>query len=117
MISAPGTALADGHAVPQISGMANGPGTEAPAMKELSMKRTITTVALALVAAAALSGAARAQTAVSDTDGNGVFSIEELRAAYPQVNGALFGSVDIDGNGSVDADELQAARENGTLPN
>lgn len=80
------------------------------------MKRTITTFALGLVAAAALAGVARAQSAVSDTDGNGVYSIEELKAAYPQVNKALFGSIDIDGSGSVDADELQAARENGTLP-
>lgn len=79
------------------------------------MKRTMMTVALGLAAATAPAGIALAQ-AVSDTDGNGVYSIEELRAAYPQVNGALFGSVDIDGNGSVDADELQAARENGTLP-
>lgn len=61
--------------------------------------------------------AAQAQTAVSDTDGNGTFSIEELTAAYPNMTEALFKQIDVDGNGSVDADELQAARENGILAN
>lgn len=59
--------------------------------------------------------AAQAQTTVSDTDGNGVYSIEELTAAYPDMTAALFKQIDVDGNGSVDADELQAARESGVI--
>ncbi|MEZ5888505.1 MAG: EF-hand domain-containing protein [Paracoccaceae bacterium] len=59
--------------------------------------------------------AAAAQTTVSDTDGNGTFSIEEMRAAYPDMTPALFAEIDVDGSGSVDADELQAARENGQI--
>lgn len=58
---------------------------------------------------------AMAQTVVSDTDGNGAYSFEELKAAYPDLNEATFTSVDINGDGQVDADELQAAREAGTL--
>lgn len=61
--------------------------------------------------------AAQAQTTVSDTDGNGVFSIEELTAAYPDMNAGLFGQMDVDGSGAVDADELQAAREGGLIAN
>lgn len=57
--------------------------------------------------------AAHAQ--VSDTDGNGTFSIEELTAAYPDIDDALFSQIDVDGSGEVDADELQAAIENGLI--
>lgn len=60
---------------------------------------------------------AQAQTVVSDTDGNGTYSIEELQAAYPDLNEATFGSIDVNADGQVDADELQAAREAGTIAN
>lgn len=63
---------------------------------------------------ALMSGAAMAQT-VTDTDGNGVYSIEELKAAYPAVDAAAFAAIDVNGDGSVDADELQAAIEGGKL--
>lgn len=59
--------------------------------------------------------AAHAQTTVSDTDGNGVYSVEELTAAYPDMTADLFGQIDVDGSGAVDADELQAAREGGLI--
>ena len=61
-----------------------------------------------------VAGGAGAQT-VTDTDGNGVYSIEDLKAAYPSVDAAKFAQIDQNGDGSVDADELQAAVENGTL--
>ncbi len=60
-------------------------------------------------------GVANAETVVTDTDGNGMFSMEELKAAYPDLTDTVFTAVDVDGNGSIDADELQAAREAGTL--
>ena len=58
---------------------------------------------------------AMAQTVVSDTDGNGTYSFEELQAAYPDLTTATFTAIDVNGDGQVDADELQAAREAGTL--
>lgn len=60
---------------------------------------------------------AQAQTVVSDTDGNGTYSIEELQAAYPDLNEATFTAIDVNADGQVDADELQAARESGTVAN
>jgi hypothetical protein len=73
---------------------------------------------LALGVLSALGAApALAQTVVSDTDGNGTYSFEELQAAYPDLNQATFNAVDVNGDGQVDADELQAARESGTLAN
>src|SRR5690606_32415707 len=72
------------------------------ATKERRMNKTIS----AFVFGLALAGAAQAQTVVTDTDGNGSFSIEELTAAYPDMTPALFAQVDVNGDGSVDADEL-----------
>ena len=72
---------------------------------------------LALSAVAALAAVqANAQTVVTDTDGNGTYSIEELTAAYPDMNNAAFMAMDVNGDGAIDADELQAAIEAGTLP-
>lgn len=76
------------------------------------MKKSVLALALVFAAAAA---AANAQTTVSDTDGNGVYSIEEMTAAYPDMTASLFKQIDVDGSGSVDADELQAARETGQI--
>lgn len=59
-------------------------------------------------------GGAQAQT-VTDTDGNGVYSIEEIKAAYPAVTDAVFAEIDQNADGAVDADELQAAVEAGKL--
>lgn len=78
-------------------------------MKHLTL---VLGTALALVA-----GAANAQTKVSDTDGNGTFSIEEMTAAYADMTPALFAEIDVNSDGQVDADELQAAKEAGKLPN
>jgi hypothetical protein len=72
---------------------------------------------LALAALVALSAPAMAQTTVADTDGDGVYSMAELVAAYPDLTEAVFAEIDVDANGAIDADELQAARENGVIAN
>ncbi len=70
----------------------------------------------ALALTFAVSGfAAQAQTVVTDTDGNGTYSIEELTAAYPDMTAETFGLLDVDASGAVDADELQAGREAGSI--
>lgn len=70
---------------------------------------------LALGAVAAFAAAANAQTVVTDTDGNGTYSIEELTAAYPDMTAELFTTIDANADGAVDADELMAAQEAGTI--
>ena len=67
------------------------------------MNKTLTALVLALGLAA--SGAA-AQTVVTDTDGNGTYSIEEMKAAYPDLTDATFTEIDVDGSGQIDAAEL-----------
>ncbi|MGB3148181.1 MAG: EF-hand domain-containing protein [Paracoccaceae bacterium] len=76
------------------------------------MNRTLLMMTLAAGFAA---GAALAQTVVTDVDGDTVFSIEELQAAYPDLTAELFAQMDFDSSGAVDADELQAARESGLV--
>ncbi|MEZ5731279.1 MAG: EF-hand domain-containing protein [Paracoccaceae bacterium] len=77
------------------------------------MKKLV--LALSVLAGAA-AVQANAQTVVTDTDGNGTYSMEELKAAYADLTAELFAEVDVNADGAVDADELQAAIEAGKLP-
>lgn len=70
---------------------------------------------LALGALAALGSVAHAQTVVTDADGNGTYSIEEMTAAYPDMTPELFAEIDANADGAVDADELKAAQEAGKI--
>lgn len=54
-------------------------------------------------------GVAAAQPRL-DTDGDGAVSLDELRAARPQVSAERFDAADADGNGVLSADELRAMR-------
>ncbi|MGB7268876.1 MAG: EF-hand domain-containing protein [Albidovulum sp.] len=75
------------------------------------------TLALAFAAITSFAAvAAQAQTAVSDTDGNGTYSMEEVQAAYPALTAEAFTAIDVNADGTLDADELAAAIEAGALP-
>ena len=76
--------------------------------------KTLNIVTLVAVLA---TSAAYAQTMVEDTDGDGVYSMEELMDVYPAITEDLFGEVDANDDGAVDADELAAAQEAGVLSN
>ena len=52
---------------------------------------------------------------VEDTDGDGVYSLEELVVAYPTLTEELFGTIDGNGDGAVDDEELAAAVDAGVL--
>ena len=69
---------------------------------------------LALAAVFGLSTMALAQT-VTDTDGDGAFSMEELKVTYPDLTAEMFITIDIDGDELVSAEELDAAVEAGVL--
>ena len=77
----------------------------------------MTKAALAFATISALAvGAAQAQTVVTDTDGNGLFSMEELIVAFPELTPEVFTAADADADGSLSADELAAAQTAGTIP-
>ena len=66
-------------------------------------------------ACALLASAVWAQTMVEDTDGDGVFSMEEMRAAFPDVSDDVLVQVDVNEDGAIDAEELAAAIAVGVL--
>ncbi len=77
------------------------------------MKKILISVGTILAFSAAV---ANAQTMVTDTDGDGVYSIEEMTAAYPDMTAETFATIDANADGMVDADELSAAVEAGVIP-
>lgn len=54
--------------------------------------------------------------ASADTDGDGMVSVEEFAAAYPDVAPDLFATLDTDESGTLDETELTAAQEAGLVP-
>jgi len=71
-------------------------------------------VVLSLAAMSALAAPAWAVD-VKDADGNGSYSMEELKVAYPDLTEEIFKKVDTNADGSVSAEELKAAQDAGTL--
>ncbi len=68
--------------------------------------------------AVALSGtAAFAQSmAEMDADGDGVLSMAEVQALFPEVTEDAFASADTDGDGVLNEAELTAAQDAGVIP-
>ncbi len=78
----------------------------------------MTRTTIALAASLALVGAhAMAQEAlpVQDADGNGIFSLEEMQVAVPDMTAEAYAAVDTNADGGVDAIELAAAITAGTV--
>ncbi len=73
------------------------------------------TLAFATISALAV-GVAQAETMVTDTDGNGLYSMEELILAFPDLTPEVFTAADSDADGALSVDELKAAQTAGTIP-
>ena len=69
------------------------------------------------IAALGFAGTAAIAQDVTDADGDGAYSMEELMVAYPNLTADVFAAVDANADGVVDADELAAAHASGTLSN
>jgi len=57
-----------------------------------------------------------AQDAGPDVDGDGMVSIDEFAAAWPDLTEETFVAADTNGDGMLDADEIAAAAEAGVMP-
>lgn len=75
-----------------------------------------TTTAATFAFALALPGAALANMAEMDTDGDGAVTMSEFQQAYPDAEAGTFSAVDENADGSLSEDELTAAKEAGKLP-
>lgn len=58
---------------------------------------------------------AQAQT-VADANGDGVLTLEELQAVFPEVGADSFADMDANSDGMLDQDEIAAAQEAGKIP-
>ncbi len=74
------------------------------------MTKHILTLA-ALAGFAALQANAETAMAVTDTDGNGSYSFDEVKAAYPDASEDAFKAADVNGDGALSAEELKAAED------
>lgn len=70
-------------------------------------------IAAAAIGATGFAGAALAHE--MDADGDGNYTLEEIRSDFPDLTEADYALLDINGDGVVDADEIAAAREDGPL--
>lgn len=50
-----------------------------------------------------------------DANGDGVLSLQEVQAVYPDTTEADFGTMDINGDGVLDDAEVQAAQDAGLM--
>ena len=73
------------------------------------------TTLISLLAAAALSAPAFAATE-ADTNADGVLTIDEVQAAFPEVTAETFSAMDVNADGALDDDEVVAAQSAGLIP-
>ncbi|MCB1329969.1 MAG: EF-hand domain-containing protein [Maritimibacter sp.] len=78
--------------------------------------KTIKAAPIAFGLVLAATPALFAQDAGPDTDGDGMVTIEEFTAAYPDLTEDVFTAADANADGYLDADEIAAAAEAGLMP-
>ncbi|MEO9515488.1 MAG: hypothetical protein ABJH45_02505 [Paracoccaceae bacterium] len=72
---------------------------------------------LGLIFAVSVPAAAVALTAEEmDTNGDGLLTIDEVQALYPDLNSDSFTAMDLNADGALDADEVAAGQEAGIMP-
>lgn len=72
---------------------------------------------LTFAAAMAIPAFAMGQSAADlDSNGDGVLTIDEVQASFPEVTSDTFTAMDLNADGALDADEVAAAQEAGLMP-
>lgn len=72
-----------------------------------------------LAATLTLAGASLAQAAAleeMDANGDGMVTLDEVQAMYPEIAAETFTAADANADGTLDAEELAAAEEAGLMP-
>ncbi|WP_050931330.1 hypothetical protein [Aestuariivita boseongensis] len=77
------------------------------------MKHIVLTVTAALGLALPTSLLAATE---ADTNGDGVLTIDEVQALYPDITVEQFTAMDVNADGALDDDEVVAAQEAGMMP-
>ena len=76
-------------------------------MLKLILPTTLTTVLLANVALSATA---------ADINGDGMLTIDEVKAVMPEVTAESFSEMDTNADGALDAAEVEAAQSAGLMP-
>ena len=72
---------------------------------------------LTFMAALAIPALAMGQGAADlDTNQDGVLTIDEVQASFPEITSDAFSAMDLNADGALDADEISAAQEAGLMP-
>ncbi|MFV0493178.1 MAG: EF-hand domain-containing protein [Pseudorhodobacter sp.] len=79
------------------------------------MKRILPTLAFSTALLAAPVMAQVAAEDIADADGNGLWSMEELQVAYPDLTEEAFAQIDTSADGQIDRAEYDAAVEAGAF--
>jgi hypothetical protein len=75
------------------------------------------TFAVIAATALCLPAFAMGQSAVeADSNEDGVLSLAEVQAVFPDVTGETFAAADLNGDGALEDAEVRAAQEAGLLP-
>jgi hypothetical protein len=69
----------------------------------------MTRLMIALGLVASMAAPALARDLPVDADGNGTWSMEELRASYPTLSEEVFAAMDTSADGQIDAAEYEAS--------
>jgi len=76
-------------------------------MKTLKLALTATCLTLPAAAFAATS---------MDTNGDGVLTVDEVQAVYPDMTPETFSAMDVNADGALDDDEVVAGQDAGMMP-
>ncbi len=80
------------------------------------MTKTFKMSTIALAAFCVPAFAMSAGAAEVDANGDGILSVAEVQAVYPDVTAEQFSAMDLNADGALDDAEVQAAQEAGMMP-
>ncbi|MEM7521784.1 MAG: hypothetical protein AAF307_12200 [Pseudomonadota bacterium] len=80
------------------------------------MTKMIRLTAFALTASCVPAFAMGAGAAEVDANGDGILSVAEVQAVFPDVTTEQFAAMDLNADGALDDGEVQAAQEAGMMP-
>jgi hypothetical protein len=89
---------------------------EQPEYGSIQMTRFNKLTAIALSALCLPAYAMGAGAAELDSNGDGLLSVSEVQAVYPDVTAEQFSAMDLNADGALDDGEVVAAQEAGVMP-
>jgi hypothetical protein len=82
----------------------------------IKMTNTFRLTTLAAFALSIPAYAMGAGVAEVDSNGDGILSVAEVQAVYPDITAEQFAAMDLNADGALDDGEVQAAQEAGVMP-